>query len=223
MKNFLSPAIFNFLKNLQKNNNRDWFIANKAEFESAKGEMQAFFEATLVQLEREDEFGKSKVYRIYRDARFSQDKTPYKNHMAAIFMRKQPHNRGSFYVHIEPGNSFIGGGFWNPEKEDLLRIRQGIEMDDELQVILNDQTLIHKLGGLQGESVKTAPKGFSKDHPRIDLLRKKQFILTRPLTDDEVLSSNFIGTVIETYKLMQPFFMYMTDVLTTDANGESIL
>lgn len=223
MKNYLSPKMFNFLKQLKENNNREWFAENKAQFESAKTEMQAFFEATQAQLEQEDEFGKCKVYRIYRDARFSQDKTPYKTHMAAIFMRKQPHNRGSFYVHIEPGNSFIGGGFWNSEKDDLLRIRQGIEQEDELEIILNQKELVNKLGELKGDAVKTTPKGFPKDHPRIDLLRKKQFILSRPLSDDEVLSYNLISTIIETYKLMQPFFMYMTDVLTTDANGESIL
>lgn len=223
MKNLLNSASFNFLKELQENNNREWFHANKEVYDRAKDNAQAFFDALNVELSKLDDFGKHKMYRIYRDTRFSQDKTPYKNHFGGIFPRRQPYNRGSFYVHLEPGNTFIGGGFWSPEKDDLLRIRQGIEMEDELENILNDPNLIREFGGLKGEQVKTTPKGFDKAHPRIDLLRYKQFLLTKKYTDDEVFAADFIDKICSDYKIMQPFFLYMTDVLTTDANGESIL
>jgi uncharacterized protein (TIGR02453 family) len=170
-----------------------------------------------------DEFSKFKMFRINRDVRFSTDKSPYKNNFGAIFMRLQPHNRGSFYVHLEPGKSFIGGGFWEPSKDDLLRIRQGIEMEDDLQTILNEPKLKKELKGLFGEALKTAPKGFDKEHPRINLLRYKQFLLKKDFDNASVFKPDFENQVIDIYKIMQPFFMYMTDVLTTDANGESIL
>lgn len=219
----MNPSVFEFLSALQQNNNREWFTENKAAYENAKDQAYAFFESVANELSTIDEFSKFKMYRIYRDVRFSTDKSPYKNHFGAIFMRRQPHNRGSFYVHLEPKNAFIGGGFWNPDKEDLLRIRKGIEAEDDLVLILNDPKLKADFGGLFGESLKTAPKGFDKEHPRIDLIRYKQFLLKRDFNDKDVFKAGFKDLVIDGYTTMQPFFQYMTDVLTTDANGESIL
>lgn len=219
----MKKMIFQFLLDLKQNNSRDWFEENKATYEKAKEEAATIFDAIYNELIKMDEFGKFRMYRIYRDVRFSKDKTPYKNHFSAIYMRNQPHNRGSFYVHLEPGNSFVGGGFFSPEKEDLLRIRQAIELEDDLEQILKDKQLKKELSGLIGEAVKTAPKGFDKEHPRIELLRHKQFILRKPFNDDEVFSEDFTQKVCKAYKVMQPFFFYMTDVLTTNANGESII
>lgn len=215
--------LFQFLLDLEQNNNRDWFEENKAAFEKAKSEAATIFDAIYKELIKIDEFGKFRMYRIYRDVRFSKDKTPYKNHFGAIYMRHQPHNRGSFYVHLEPGNTFVGGGFWSPEKEDLFRIRQAIELEDELELILKDTLFKKELGSLFGETVKTAPKGFDKNHPRIELIRHKQFILKKSFKDDEVFKEDFKQKVSSAYKVMQPFFLYLTDVLTTDANGESIV
>ena len=135
----------------------------------------------------------------------------------------QPHNRGSFYVHLEPGSTFIGGGFWDPNKDDLQRIRQGIEIEDDLELILNEPKLKKEFGGLFGESLKTAPKGFDKEHPRIELIRYKQFLLKKDFDNKAVFQPDFKDQVVEGYKTMEPFFRYMTDVLTTDANGESII
>src|SRR5690554_4665964 len=113
-----------FLDDLRKNNNRDWFNENKERFLQEKDKSLLFFSQVARLLDKEDEFNSLKMYRIYRDIRISKDKTPYKNHFSAVYLRKQPFNRGSFYIHIEPNNSFVGGGFWNPSKEDLLRIRK---------------------------------------------------------------------------------------------------
>jgi uncharacterized protein (TIGR02453 family) len=219
----MNPKIFEFLSSLEQNNNREWFTENKKAYEAAKSQAQTFFESIANELSKLDEFSKFKMFRINRDVRFSTDKSPYKNNFGAIFMRLQPHNRGSFYVHLEPGKSFIGGGFWEPSKDDLLRIRQGIEMEDDLQTILNEPKLKKELKGLFGEALKTAPKGFDKEHPRINLLRYKQFLLKKDFDNASVFKPDFENQVIDIYKIMQPFFMYMTDVLTTDANGESIL
>ncbi|MCO5259389.1 MAG: DUF2461 domain-containing protein [Crocinitomicaceae bacterium] len=214
--------LFNYLNTLKQNNNREWFDANKRDYEKAKNEATSIFDAINLELSKIDDFGKYRIYRIYRDVRFSLDKTPYKNHFGAIYMRKQPNNRGSFYVHLEPDNSFVGGGFWSPEKDDLLKIRQAIAIEDDLEIILNDKILKKELGGLLGEAVKTAPKGFDKNHSRIALIRQKQFLLKKSFTDKEVMADDFTKKVIETYKTMHPFFLYMTDVLTTDANGEPL-
>lgn len=219
----MNQSVFDFLSALQNNNNREWFAENKELYEDAKNQAYKFYESLANELAKIDEFGKFKMYRIYRDVRFSTDKSPYKNHFGAIFMRLQPHNRGSFYVHLEPENSFIGGGFWSPNKEDLQRIRQGIEIEDDFQLILDEPKLKKEFGGLFGEAVKTAPKGFDKEHPRIDLIRYKQFLLKKDFSDKSVFSPDFKNQVVDGYKTMQPFFMYLTDVLTTDANGESIL
>lgn len=222
-KTNMNPIIFEFLAALEQNNNREWFTENKAVYEKVKDEVYAFFESVANELAQIDEFSKFKMYRIYRDVRFSADKSPYKNHFGAIFMRLQPHNRGSFYVHLEPNKTFVGGGFWNPNKEDLQRIRQGIAIEDDLEIILNEPKLKKEFGGLFGETVKTAPKGFDKEHPRIDLIRYKQFLLKKDFDTKAVFSATFKQQVVDSYKTMQPFFQYMTDVLTTDENGELIV
>lgn len=219
----MNQSVFDFLSALQNNNNREWFAENKEVYEDAKNQAYSFFESLANELSKIDEFSKFKMYRIYRDVRFSTDKSPYKNHFGGIFMRLQPHNRGSFYVHLEPGNSFIGGGFWSPNKDDLQRIRKGIEVESNFQDLLDETKLKKEFGGLFGEALKTAPKGFDKEHPRIDLIRYKQFLLKKDFSDKSVFSPNFIDEVVNGYKTMQPFYMYLTDVLTTDANGESIL
>jgi len=117
----------------------------------------------------------------------------------------------------------VGGGFWEPNKDDLLRIRKEIALDDsEMRELINDSRFIQTFGGLVGEELKTAPKGFDKEHPAIDLLRKKQFLVMRSFTDEEILQPKFIAEILETFEAMKPFFDYMSEVLTTDVNGVSL-
>jgi uncharacterized protein (TIGR02453 family) len=128
--------------------------------------------------------------------------------------------RGGYYYHIEPGNTVLAGGFWGPNSSDIKRIRDEIGADDKpLRQIINHREFKNTFGTLLGEEVKTAPKGFRKDHPAIDLLRKKQFIVKRSFTDNQVLSNEFLGEAIQTYNNMRSFFDYMSEVLTSDANG----
>jgi uncharacterized protein (TIGR02453 family) len=156
--------------------------------------------------------------------RFSHDKTPYKNHLAGSFKRTKPHLRGGYYLHIEPGNSFLACGFWAPEKADVNRVRKEFEIDaSELRAILADPEFISEFGKLKGDELKTAPRGFDKEHPNIDLIRKKQWIVTKEFTDREVLSEDFLVEIDSAYRAIRPFFDFMSDVLTTNANGESIL
>ncbi len=127
-------------------------------------------------------------------------------------------------MHIQPNNeSFIATGFWDPNKEDLFRIRKEFEMDDsDMRAILSNKMFKDTWGNFVGDELKTAPKGFNKEHSAIDLIRKKQFIFTKKYTDKEVVAEDFLNDVNDSFKKIKPYFDYMTDVLTTNLNGESI-
>ncbi len=222
-KFMLTKSTFEFLDLLTKNNNRDWFSDNKKRFETENNLAKVFFTEVFTDLEKIDSLEKMQVFRIYRDVRFSKDKLPYKNHFSVGFTRTKPLLRGGMYLHIENNASFVGGGFWEPNNEDLLRIRKELELDSsDLREIIADATFKKMFGTLEGEELKTAPKNFDKFHPNIDLIKKKQYLLTRKFTNKEVLSPNFKDEVIATFKAMRPFFNYMSEVLTTDLNGENL-
>ena len=214
-----------YLKDLQNNNNREWFTENKDKFKEAQNNAKELFAAIRERLEAHDDIDKFKLFRIYRDVRFSKDKTPYQTHFAGSFSRLGNHLRGGYYLRIRPGESFLAGGFWQPEKDDILRIRKEIEMDaSEMRDILHDENFKkHFQARFEGEELKSAPRGFDKNHPDIDLIRKKGFIAVRNFTDAEVLNANFIDELDESYQALRPFFDYMSNVLTTNLNGESIL
>jgi len=217
--------ILDFLKTLKKNNNREWFGAHKEEFVAVQTKAKSFYEEVRQDLEEEDEIENFKLFRIYRDVRFSKDKTPYNPHFAGSFSRKTNRLRGGYYLRIRPGESFLAGGFWAPNKEDLFRIRKEFEFgDDEIrQVLAEEKFKKYFQGELVGDELKTAPKGFQKDDPAIDLIRKKGFVAVRKFTDKEVLSANFSNEVKDSFKALRPFFDYMSEVLTTDLNGASLV
>ena len=222
----IHPSSLAFLAELKQNNNRDWFNLRKAEFQQEQALIEAFADALLYELNKHDVIetasGKKSLQRIYRDTRFSANKTPYKTNWSGGFRRATASRRGGYYFHIEPGNSFIGGGFWGPVPEDLKRIREDIAFDDRpLREILNHPTFVNTFGLLRGEQLKTRAKGFDADHKAMDLLRYKQFLLMRRFTDAEVLSDQFLGKVNQTFINMRPFLDYMSDVLSTDSNGLS--
>jgi len=221
---FNSSSLF-YLKKLKKNNNRDWFAENKPTFIEAQNNAKELYAEIRNNLEEHDDIEKFKLFRIYRDVRFSKDKTPYKPHFAGSFSRLGKQLRGGYYLRIRPGESFLAGGFWEPNKEDLLRIRKEIEVDaTEFREILEDKNFQHYFGNtFKGDELKTAPRGFDKEHPDVDLLRKKGFIAVRNFTDEEVLSSNFISEVDNSYKALRPFFNLFSDILSTNLNGEHII
>jgi uncharacterized protein (TIGR02453 family) len=199
-----------FLKDLKKNNNREWFNEHKPQFKIAQDEAKNFYGAIQANLEKHDKIEKFKLFRIYRDVRFSKDKTPYQPHFAGSFSRLGAELRGGYYLRIRPGESFMAGGFWAPNKDDLLRIRKEIEIDaSEIRAVLNEQKFINYFGGkFEGEELKSAPRGFDKQHPDVDLLRKKGFIAIRNFTDKEVLSENFIEELDQSYQALRPFSIY---------------
>jgi len=215
---------FDFLNKLKKNNNREWFNAHKAAFQKELLLVEAFAEGLLMLLNTHDLIetasGKKSLYRIYRDTRFSSDKTPYKTHWSGSFRRATKYRRGGYHFHIEPGNSYIAGGFWGPVPQDLRRIRDDIAFDaTPIRKILQSKTFVSMFKTLQGEQLKTTPQGFDAGHEAIDLLRYKQFLLIRPFSDKEVLSKDFLKEANLTFKAMRPFFDHMSEVLVTDSNG----
>ena len=220
----VSPSIFEFLKALKQNNNRDWFHANKQIYKDQRVLISEYAQYIKQELNKSDEIEKSKIFNIHIDIRFKKDKTPYKTHFSFYYVRKKPKLRGGYYVHLGPNSSFIAGGFWKPERDDLLRIRQEFEMDaQEFRDFSSESKFKDVWGELYGTEVKTAPKGFPKEHKNIDLIRKKQWIFRSPFTDGEVFSENFLDEVVRRFEAIRPFFDYMSGVLTTDLNGESIV
>ncbi len=209
-----------FLKDIAKNNNRPWFAENKDRYVAAKKNMDDFGNALMNEMEKHDEIAQAKIYRIYRDVRFSKDKVPYKKSLSGYLERATKWKRGGYYFHIEPGEYFLGGGFWNPNSDDLKRIRQEIAINDtELRGIITDKKFTDYFGALEGNKLKTAPRGFEKDHPAVDLLRYKQYLVMHKFTEKEVLADDFLEKVVDGFRNMRPFFDYMSDVLTTDLNG----
>ena len=151
---------------------------------------------------------------------FSKDKTPYNSHFSFGFRRGTALRRGGYYFKFKPGNSFLACGFFSPNSEDLKRIREEFAFDDlPMRKILKSKLFVSTFKNLQGDKIKTTPKGFDSKSSAIDLLRYKQFLVIRRFTDKEVLSDSFFKEACLTLKNMRPFFDYMSEILSTDLNG----
>jgi len=221
----LSKDVFIFLEQLKKNNHRDWMQENKKQYQANEKLLKQFYADVEAGLNETDEIAKVKVFRINRDIRFSKDKTPYNVHRSVSFSRAGAHRRGGYYLRLEPGKSLMAGGFFSPESADLLRIRKEFEMDaSRIRKIMNEKKFKEAFGDFVQEfAVKTAPKGFSKDDPNLDLIRLKSFFFTHEFSDKEVLSPDFRDKLLYHFQLLRPYFDYMSEVLTTDLNGVSLL
>lgn len=228
MSTTIEKSTLNFLNRLSKNNNREWFNKNKEQYLTAHENIIAFADALLTEMRKHDNVetlsGKNSLMRIYRDTRFSKDKTPYKKYFAGRFKRATKELRGGYYFQIGPGKSLAAGGFFSPSPQDLLRTRKDIDLNfEDWKKMLAHKSLVKTFKELKGEKIATAPKGFSKDNPAIELLNHKQFYFERKFSDGEVLDVNFLKELNQTFKNLRPYFDYMSDVLTTDLNGVSII
>lgn len=217
-----------FLQKLKSNNNREWFESHREAYEASQTEMIALADQILVEMNQHDVIetptGKKSLYRIYRDVRFGKDKTPYKTHWAGRFKRAGANRRGGYYYHIGIHEAYVIGGFFNPNAKDLLHIRNHLAQDAEpLRAVINSQNFKSTFGHLLGEQLKTAPKGFDKEHPDIDLLRHKQFIVKHEFQLDEIKAVDFPIIISNAFREMRPFFDCMTEMLTTDLNGISLI
>ena len=224
----IKNSAIDFLKKLSKNNNREWFSKNKNLYVAAHENVLAFVDALLSEMRRHDNIetrtAKDSLFRIYRDIRFSKDKTPYKTYWAGHFKRATKKLRSGYYFQIGPGETMAAGGFFSPDTKDLLRIRKDIDLNfKHWKKMLADKKIANSFSELKGEMVATSPKGFSRDNPAIELLKHKQFYFSRSFTDKEVLSSGFLKQMNQTFRNLRPYFDYMSEVLTTDANGVPLI
>lgn len=208
-----------FLKKLKKNNNREWFEKHKAEYLEVKAGFERVCDKVIAAACKFDQAldpgtrASDCMFRIYRDIRFSKDKTPYKAHLSASF---NPGGRKSvtagYYLHVEPDNkSFIAGGVWMPETAMLQSIRQEIDYQpDELIRIMKSAPFRKYFKGFDEEGkLKTVPKGYDKDHPHIEILKNRNFIVSHMFTDEEVLQRKFVDRVTEACKAMYPLMQYL--------------
>lgn len=212
------PEALQFFRALARHNNRDWFQPRKTIFEEqVKQPMRELVEAlngAMKTFAPEYATDPNKaIYRIYRDTRFSKDKTPYKDHIAASFSRGGgcPHKDGGYYLHLSHKEIAVGGGVYMPEPEVLLEIREHIARNhQQLRKILAAPAVRRSLGELQGEQLSRVPKGFPPTHPAADLLRFKSFILYVNLDPELATTPQFFTEVLVRFRAMKPFLDFLT-------------
>ncbi len=224
----ISKTTLKFLKELALNNNREWFNEHKDKYVEAHLNISEFVDVLINEMNKHDVLvttsGKKSLYRIYNDVRFSKDKTPFNARFAFGFQRATKLRRGGYYVNIKPGNCYLACGFFAPNPQDLKRIREDISINyKKWNRLINSKNSLKEFDGLKGVKVATAPRGYRIDHPAIELLRHKQIIFRKDFKDKDVLSADFLDSVNMSFKSVRPFFDYLSEVLTTDLNGESIL
>lgn len=205
--------IIKFLKALKQNNNREWFTQNKEFFQSTKNNFNDIVETLITGIAKHDNDiagleAKDCIFRIYRDIRFSKDKTPYKTNFGAYMAPGgKKSGKTGYYIHIEPGgSSFLAGGLYMPPSEQLKAIRQEIDYNiEEFKKIIGDKNFVKYFGSVTGDKLKKAPKGYPADHPEIELLKFKSYIVMHKVKDNQLLDEGFLKYAIDVFGVMQPF------------------
>ncbi|MDQ0476529.1 DUF2461 domain-containing protein [Chryseobacterium gotjawalense] len=200
-----------FLKTLERNNNRVWFNENKDQYEKAKDDVLSFVETLIQEIAEFDEEilkidPKKSLFRIYRDTRFSKDKTPYKTHFGVSLGMGKGSKISGYYLHIEPGKSFLAGGVYNPEPAILKEIRKEISASgDDFLKILEQNDFRNNFRGLSVESkLKRVPTGFEKNHPMAEYLKLKSFTVSHPVSDDSLFAREAAKNFAEIFRSIQP-------------------
>lgn len=212
-----TALILNFLKQLQQNNEKPWMDEHRDQYEAAKEEFQSLIAYLLTEMSAMDEglLGlqpKDCIFRINRDIRFSQDKSPYKINFGAYLSEGgKKGEQAGYYLHLQPyGESFIGGGIYMPSSDTLYKVRQEIDYNaSELKKMVDAPDFRRYFGEIQGNKLKRPPKGYKEDHPNVELLKLKDYIVIHQLTDAEVTSEHFPQQVVKIFKIMMPFIHYL--------------
>ncbi len=205
-----------FLKELKKHNNREWFQANRDKYEAAKSNFAGFVESVISKMQAFDTTldgldVKQTLFRINRDIRFSKNKSPYKENFAAsITAGGKKIARAGYYLHLEPGAHFLGGGWYMPDANNLNAIRQEIDYNlAEFNKLLGQSGFRKTYGELDDFRLKTKPKGYEADHPAIEHLRQKSYIASTSFSNEEVLDSGFEKTVVNAFKTLHPLVTFL--------------
>ena len=220
MSTAINKETLNFLSTLDINNNREWFNENKPLYLEAKANFEnvvneiisevAEFDSSVERLE-----AKNCIFRIYKDTRFSKDKTPYKTNIGASLVEKGPKtlNQAGYYIHLEPSKSFLAGGVYMTEQKNLKAIREAISSDGETFLKILNKKSFKDVLELQGTKLVKVPQGFDKENPMGDYLKFKQFTVFHPLSDAEVLDKNFVKNTVTVLKEMYPFNQFLNDAI----------
>ena len=215
----LKPVL-EFLNGLQKNNNKPWFEEHRPAYEKAKAQFEDFIDEVIIGLGAVEDLtgitARDCVFRIYRDVRFSKDKSPYKMNMgASIGPGGKRSWRLSYYMHLEPhGASMVAGGLHAPDSAQLVRFRDAIARDSKpFKKVVNHKAFKEAFGEVSGEKLKTVPKGYDRDHPDIELLRMKEVVAVKRFPDAQVLKPGFSAQVVEAFTAMKPFLDYLNSVI----------
>ena len=216
--------LITFLEQLSKNNNREWFAENKQRYrDSVQIPMSNFIMALAPGLERtancftaDPRLNGGSMFRIYRDARFIKNKPPFKNNVGCQFRHeagKNAHAPG-FYLHIEPGNIFIGGGIYRPDANALFKIRMAIaEKEQQWDQVIHDKEMKKQYAEVSGESLIRPPRGFSAEHPHIEHLKRKTFFVTKPLQAQQLYSGSFVQEVETLFEAASPLMRFLTEAV----------
>jgi uncharacterized protein (TIGR02453 family) len=213
----IEQTTVHFLKSLHKNNNREWFLKNKSNYDAAKDNYLNFVEEILLGIRKFDPtlnelIPKQCVFRINRDVRFSKNKEPYKNNFGASFSKgAKKINTAGYYFHLEPGASFIGGGLWMPEAPDLQKIRQEIDYSfKEFKGILGNAKFKNTFGTLSTEAkLSRPPKGYDIENPAIEYLKLKSFTAIVPIADKDLWDVNIVKQSLTVFKTLSPLVHFL--------------
>lgn len=223
----LQSSTLLFLKQLAKNNNKPWFDANRKKYDEAKKDFENFIQALIEQFGKKDPAiaaltAKSCLFRINRDIRFSKDKTPYKKNFAASINKGGKKSMlAGYYFHLEPGNSFIGGGIWMPMPAETQKIRQEIDYCyDEFKKIISSKKFAGIYTGLDQEDgirLTNVPKGYAKDNPAAEFLKLKSWVAMSALTDAALTSKDLLKQSVEALSAIQPLIDFLNRAAGEDA------
>jgi uncharacterized protein (TIGR02453 family) len=216
----ITASTLSFLKSLKKNNNKPWFDANKSKYLEVRNNFEEFVALLLQKMALFDEDLKELEYknclfRINRDVRFSKDKTPYKINFSASFNKGGKKSiYAGYYLHLQPGgNSFIGGGLWRPEPEQIKKVRQEIDYCfPEFKKIIEVPAFKKNYGGLekdQNQMLINIPKGYEKENPAADFLKMKSFVATKNIADVDLTNPKFMNQIVDSYKTLKPLLNFI--------------
>jgi uncharacterized protein (TIGR02453 family) len=215
----LKPVL-SFLDQLGQHNERAWFKEHRPDYELARSTFEQYIDGIIDELRASDHLeglrARDCIARIYRDIRFSKDKSPYKTNMGAMVA---PGGWGAgwlgYYISIQPhGQSMVAGGLYSPDPEQLNRFRQAVNLDAaDLKEVIGTKEFVDGFGNIEGERLKTAPKGYDREHRDIELLQLKQITAVHRFTDEEVLAGDFADQMVTKCHVLKPFLDYLTQVL----------
>lgn len=208
-------GVLDFLSALALNNERPWFEEHKSAFERARLTFESLVDELIDRLSTFEDFSglraRDCIMRIYRDIRFSKDKSPYKTAMVAVISPGgKKSGRHGYGLHLAPNDTMAGGGLWDARPEQLALFRRKVDREPRvLSDIVEGREFVRVFGGLKGEKLKSAPRGYAKDHPAVEILRLKQVYVARRFPDKDVFARDFVERLVDTFRVMKPFLDYL--------------